>query len=88
MGVEIGSFEAKTKLSELLRRVQGGAHYTITHRGKPVAELLPVGRGTVTAVAQAVERMQSFKRVKGVSGQDLAEWIAEGRAVPTGGHRA
>ena len=88
MGIEIGSFGAKTKLSELLRRVQGGAHYTITRRGKPVAELLPVGRGTVTTVAQAVERMQSFKRVKGVSGQDLAEWIVEGRAVPAGRHRA
>ena len=88
MGMEIGSSEAKTKFSELLRRVQGGAHYTITLRGKPVAELVPVGRGSATAVAQAVERMHSFKRVKGVSGQDLAEWIAEGHAVPVGRHKA
>ena len=88
MGMEIGSSEAKTKFSELLRRVQGGAHYTITLRGKPVAELVPVGRGSATAVAQAVERMRSFKRVKGVSGQDLAEWIAEGHAVPVGRHKA
>ena len=87
MGIEIGSFEARTKLPELLRRVQERAHYTITLRGKPVAELVPVGRGSATAVAQAVERMQSFKRVKGVSGQDLAEWIAEGRAVPIGRHK-
>ena len=87
MGIEIGSFEARTKLPELLRRVQEGAHYTITLRGKPVAELVPVGRGSATALAQAVERMQSFKRVKGVSGQDLAEWIAEGRAVPIGRHK-
>ena len=88
MGMEIGSSEAKTKLSELLRRVQGGAHYTITLRGKPVAELVPVGRSSATAFAQAVERMRSFKRVKGVSGQDLAEWIAEGHAVPVGRHKA
>ena len=79
MGVEIGSFEAKTKLPELLRGVQQGTHYTITLRGKPVAELVPVGRTTAATYAKAVERMQSFKRVKGVSGQDLAEWIAEGR---------
>jgi len=79
MGIEIGSFEAKTKLPELLRGVQEGAHYTITLRGKPVAELVPVGRTTAAAYAQAVERMQTFKRVKGVSNQDLAEWIAEGR---------
>lgn len=79
MGIEIGSFEAKTKLPELLRGVQEGTHYTITLRGKPVAELVPVGRGSTTTVAQALERMRTFKRVQGVSDQDLAEWIAEGR---------
>ena len=79
MGIEIGSFEAKTKLPELLRGVQEGTHYTITLRGKPVAELVPVGRSTDAKYAQAVELMQSFKRVKGVSDQDLADWIAEGR---------
>ena len=79
MGIEIGSFEAKTKLPELLRGVQEGTHYTITLRGKPVAELVPVGRTTAAAYAQAVERMQAFKRVKGVSNHDLVEWIAEGR---------
>ena len=79
MGLEIGSFEAKTKLPELLRGVQEGAHYTLTLRGKPVAELVPVGRSTDAKYAQAVERMQTFKRVRGVSGQDLADWIAEGR---------
>ena len=79
MSVEIGSFEAKTKLPELLRGVQEGNHYTITLRGKPVAELVPVGSTTAATYAQAVERMQTFRRVKGVSNQDLVEWIAEGR---------
>ena len=39
---EIGAFEAKTRLSELLDRVQRGHVYRITKRGKPVAELRPV----------------------------------------------
>lgn len=38
---EIGAFEAKTRLSELLERVQRGHVYRITKRGKPVAELRP-----------------------------------------------
>ena len=38
---EIGAFEAKTRLSELLERVQRGHIYRITKRGKPVAELRP-----------------------------------------------
>ena len=39
---EIGAFEAKTRLSELLERVKEGQVYRITKRGKPVAELRPV----------------------------------------------
>ena len=40
---DIGAFEAKTRLSELLEKVQRGHVYRITKRGKPVAELRPVG---------------------------------------------
>lgn len=43
---EIGAFEAKTRLSELLDRVARGQVYRITKRGKPVAELRPVAVGT------------------------------------------
>jgi prevent-host-death family protein len=41
---EIGAFEAKTRLSELLDRVDNGAVYVITKRGRPVAELRPPSR--------------------------------------------
>jgi len=37
----VGSFEAKTKLAELLDRVEAGETVTITRRGKPVAKLVP-----------------------------------------------
>lgn len=39
---DIGAFEAKTRLSELLDRVARGQVYRITRRGRPVAELRPV----------------------------------------------
>ena len=39
---QIGVFEAKARLSELLQRVKGGEHFQITHRGQPIAELGPV----------------------------------------------
>ena len=39
---DIGAFEAKTRLSELLDKVSRGHVYRITKRGKPVAELRPV----------------------------------------------
>ena len=38
----VGAFEAKTHLSELLARVEGGEEVTITKHGRPVARLVPV----------------------------------------------
>ena len=39
---DIGAFEAKTRLSELLEQVSKGRVFRITRRGTPVAELRPV----------------------------------------------
>lgn len=39
---EVGVFEAKTHLSELLAAVEAGERIVITRRGKAVAELRPV----------------------------------------------
>lgn len=38
---KIGAFEAKTHLAAILDRVERGATYIITKRGRPVAELRP-----------------------------------------------
>ena len=37
----IGAFEAKAQLSRLLRAVENGEQFTITVRGKPIADLVP-----------------------------------------------
>lgn len=42
--VEVGVHEAKTTLSDLLRRVAAGQEVTITRSGEPVAQLVPVPR--------------------------------------------
>lgn len=42
MKTEVGAFEAKTRLSELLEDVSRGHVIRITRRGKPVAELRPI----------------------------------------------
>jgi prevent-host-death family protein len=41
--IEIGAYAAKTHLPRLLREVAAGQSFTITVRGKPVAELKPSG---------------------------------------------
>lgn len=36
------TYEAKARLSELLRKVRTGQVVTLTHRGEPIAEIRPI----------------------------------------------
>ncbi|MDP2794092.1 MAG: type II toxin-antitoxin system prevent-host-death family antitoxin [Sulfurisoma sp.] len=78
MKTAFGAYEAKTKLPELLRGVQAGRRYTITHRGEAIAELVPVTTGRHGA-AEAVEQMKQFMKAAPVRGVDLKALIEEGR---------
>lgn len=79
MYTEIGSFDAKAKLSELLREVQRGQRYTITLRGRPIADLVPTESAIREDAQAAVESMRNIRKVQGVSGETVSLWIAEGR---------
>lgn len=76
---EVGAFDAKAKLSELLRAVSLGQRYTITVRGKPVADLVPSEAVSRHDVPNAVAAMRAFKKVSGVSPQDMNDMIVAGR---------
>ena len=76
---EIGAYDAKTRLPELLRRVQAGSRFTITHRGRPVAVLGPVGDARAADRAHAVERLKALMLTAPVQNVDLRELIDEGR---------
>lgn len=80
MNTEIGSYEAKTKLPELLRSVQAGQRFTITLRGAPIAELIPFGgTGESGTASAAVSAIKAFPKIKGVPSEDITQWIREGR---------
>lgn len=79
MYTEVGSFDAKAKLSELLREVQRGQRYTITLRGRPIADLVPSQSIARQDARTAVEAMRSLRKVRGVPGESVAKWIGEGR---------
>jgi prevent-host-death family protein len=79
MDKQIGAYEAKTKLPELLRRVAAGERFTITNRGQPIAELRPVAGESRAGVRQAVSLMRALPKIRGVSGRIVREMIEEGR---------
>jgi prevent-host-death family protein len=81
MNIEIGSYEAKTKLPELLRGIQAGNRYTITLRGQPVANLVPVNEDNKNNAAAAVDKMfELMKHSSPMKDIEIKALINEGRA--------
>jgi prevent-host-death family protein len=76
---EIGAFDAKTKLSEILRKVEQGERFTITKRGRAIADVVPTQHRDQRRVREAVEALRNFPRITGVSGDEVLRWIREGR---------
>lgn len=79
MDASIGVFEAKAQLSRLLRAVEQGQRFTISVRGKPVADLIPHRRDATETVAAAVAALQATPRIPGVSDAEVAGFVGEGR---------
>jgi prevent-host-death family protein len=75
---EIGAFEAKTRLSEILRKVEQGERFTITRNGQPIADLVPTEGRMRRAREEAMQRLMN-PPVRGVSGDTVLAWIREGR---------
>jgi prevent-host-death family protein len=78
---EIGAYEAKTRLPELLRQVRAGKQFTITNRGKAIADLVPCASAKLKNKAAAVEQFKAFLRKNPVRGAArIKDLIEEGRA--------
>lgn len=80
MKVAIGSYEAKTKLPELLRQVKTGRSFTITNRGEAIADLVPSLGVRARDKVAAVERLKAFMLAEPVRGVSIKELVEEGRA--------
>ncbi|WP_109994798.1 type II toxin-antitoxin system Phd/YefM family antitoxin [Salinisphaera sp. LB1] len=77
---DIGAYETKTRLAEYLRKVQAGERFTITQRGRPVAELVPYGTAGRETRPEAARRMRAFmRRQSPATGIDIKALIDEGR---------
>jgi len=75
----IGAFEAKAQLSRLLRAVENGEQFTITVRGKPIADLVPHRSNSAHNLKAAVHALQAFPRIQGVADADVANFVSEGQ---------
>ncbi len=78
MPTQIGLFEAKTRLSELVRKVDQGERFTITVRGRVVAELGPPPPSIKPVPQDVIDRLMHPK-IHGISGDEVLAAIREGR---------
>ncbi len=75
--IEIGAFEAKNRLSELLRGTEAGRSFVITRRGRAVARLVPAEQALVDlrALQDAFGEFRS-----GIEGaMNVRDLVEEGR---------
>lgn len=83
MAITVGAFEAKTKLAELLDKVEAGESVTITRRGKPVAQLVAVNsddeRVRMRALVEEIKRTRVGRGKPAGPGTTIAELIKAGR---------
>ncbi|MBE3557434.1 MAG: type II toxin-antitoxin system Phd/YefM family antitoxin [Firmicutes bacterium] len=78
---EVGAYEAKTHLAELLDEVSRGEEITITRHGVPVAVLKPVSSQQRIPPTQAIARLRQLRDQSNaqLNGMPLKELIEEGR---------
>jgi prevent-host-death family protein len=81
--VRVGSFEAKTKLSELLDKVEAGETVTITRHGKPIAQLVPAQPDhdpeAMRALVEEIKRTRVGRGKPAGPGTTIPELIKAGR---------
>ncbi|ARN75014.1 type II toxin-antitoxin system Phd/YefM family antitoxin [Oceanicoccus sagamiensis] len=75
---EIGSYDAKTKLPEILRRVEAGESFTITNRGKPIADVVPSRATSRQKCKTAISNIKKAKKYE-VSDSELKDMMESGR---------
>ena len=72
---EIGSFDAKNKLSELLTKAERGEEIVITRRGRPVAKLVPVSSGrNVKNAREAMHDIRTLAQQMKLGSFNWDEW--------------
>lgn len=76
----VGAYEAKTRLSELLKKVARGQEIVITKHGAAVARLVPAKKTASEEDRRAaIERIQSLAAGLSLGSLKVKDLIAEGR---------
>jgi len=76
---QVGAYEAKTRLSQLLEQVAQGEEIVITKHGVPVAVLSPLPASPKKDPKTAIAALQAFRRARRLGELSIRELIEAGR---------
>ncbi len=78
--MDVGIYEAKSKLSQLVKKAEAGEEVILTRRGRPVAKIVnlaPASKRNRTALLREIHALA--RRVRIPRKLSVRELVAEGR---------
>jgi prevent-host-death family protein len=76
----VGAYDAKTRFSELLQKVESGEEITITRHGTPIARMVPVKKKhSAEERREAIKRIQEMQKGLSLGNMKIRDLINEGR---------
>ena len=79
-GTIIGSYDAKTRFSELLELAEAGSEITITRHGTPVARLVPIRKQSNPEQRKAaIQQWRKDSKNLPLRGLKIRDLLEEGR---------
>lgn len=73
---EVGAFEAKSRLGQLLDRVEAGEEVIITRRGRAVARLVPP---SLVCARKTVQNIRNMRKGINLAALRIKDLINQGR---------
>ncbi len=78
--MNVGIYEAKSKLSQLVEKAEAGEEIVLTRRGRPVAKIVTVAPTSKRSRAALLREIQALsRRVRIPKDISIQEILAEGR---------
>lgn len=77
--LQVGAYEAKTRLSQLIEQAAKGEEIIITKHGVPIAALVPIAGSRQRDPKAAIAAIKEFRRGRRLAGLSLRRMIEEGR---------
>lgn len=78
--MDVGIYEAKSRLSQLVERVEAGEEIVLTRRGRPVAKIVNVAPAAKRDRARLMREVRALAaKIRIPRSLDIRDLVAEGR---------